>query len=217
MHVHLGEHFAGTDPCSVVLVEERPLLAAALASSLESGHVRVDGICDQGAAMVETSLQHRPHVLVLSNGLTRAGRRLLPVLRDAVPSVATLVVIDAHDRVLEAEDCPSIDAVLGPDVGVDHLVRAVLRACAGESFVEGVVRSRSLRAARRVELTEREEQVLHRLAAGASNMTIARDLDISVNTVRTHVQSIFRKLGEGRRLAAVRRADELGLLDGLSA
>jgi LuxR family maltose regulon positive regulatory protein len=51
------------------------------------------------------------------------------------------------------------------------------------------------------------------MARGAANDAIAEGLGISVNTVRTHVQSILRKLGEGRRVAAVRRASELGLLD----
>ena len=41
---------------------------------------------------------------------------------------------------------------------------------------------------------------------------IARELFISLNTLRTHTKSIFSKLGVNNRRAAVRRAEELGLL-----
>lgn len=61
-------------------------------------------------------------------------------------------------------------------------------------------------------LTERELTVLARLAQAMSNEDIAQDLFLSVNTVKTHVRGIYRKLGVSRRNEAVRRARELGLL-----
>ena len=61
-------------------------------------------------------------------------------------------------------------------------------------------------------LTERELTVLVRLAHAMSNEDIAQDLFLSVNTVKTHVRSIYRKLAVSRRNEAVRRARELGLL-----
>jgi LuxR family maltose regulon positive regulatory protein len=45
-----------------------------------------------------------------------------------------------------------------------------------------------------------------------STQEIAADLHVSVNTVKTHLKSLYRKLGVGRRTEAVRRARELGLL-----
>jgi LuxR family maltose regulon positive regulatory protein len=47
-----------------------------------------------------------------------------------------------------------------------------------------------------------------------SNEDIAQDLFLSVNTVKTHIRAIFRKLAVSRRNQAVRRARELGLLEG---
>jgi LuxR family maltose regulon positive regulatory protein len=61
-------------------------------------------------------------------------------------------------------------------------------------------------------LTERERDVLRLLTAGRSNPEIARILYVEVNTVKTHVKSLYGKLGVHSRVQATQRAQELGLL-----
>lgn len=61
-------------------------------------------------------------------------------------------------------------------------------------------------------LSEREREVLRYLPTVMSNADIAAELFVSVNTVKTHVKSIYRKLGATRRQDAVRRARQLRLL-----
>jgi LuxR family maltose regulon positive regulatory protein len=61
-------------------------------------------------------------------------------------------------------------------------------------------------------LSERETEVLRYLPTIMSNADIAGELFVSVNTVKTHVKSIYRKLGATRRQEAVRRARRLRLL-----
>ncbi|MEU3661430.1 LuxR C-terminal-related transcriptional regulator [Streptomyces sp. NPDC032940] len=63
-----------------------------------------------------------------------------------------------------------------------------------------------------VELSGRERDVLRRLARTMSTEEIAADLCVSVNTVKTHLKSAYRKLAVSRRNEAVRRARDLGLL-----
>ena len=62
------------------------------------------------------------------------------------------------------------------------------------------------------QLTERELTVLRYLQSILSNGEIAAELMLSVNTVKTHVRSIYRKLQTSRRRETVRRARELRLL-----
>ena len=62
------------------------------------------------------------------------------------------------------------------------------------------------------DLSDREMEVLRYLAEMLSTAEIAATMFISVNTVRTHVRSILRKLAVSRRNQAVRRARERGLL-----
>ncbi|MGV9215064.1 LuxR C-terminal-related transcriptional regulator [Micromonospora sp. RB23] len=61
-------------------------------------------------------------------------------------------------------------------------------------------------------LTERELTILRYLQSILSNVEIAAELSLSVNTVKTHVRNIYRKLGATRRREAVRRARELRLI-----
>lgn len=61
-------------------------------------------------------------------------------------------------------------------------------------------------------LSGRERDVLERLAQMMSTEEIAADLYVSVNTVKTHLKSVYRKLSVNRRGDAVRRARELRLL-----
>lgn len=62
-------------------------------------------------------------------------------------------------------------------------------------------------------LTDRERDVLRCISLGASNKAVALKLCISPSTVRTHVESVFRKLGCTTRAAATLKAVQLGLLD----
>jgi LuxR family transcriptional regulator, maltose regulon positive regulatory protein len=61
-------------------------------------------------------------------------------------------------------------------------------------------------------LSERELDVLRLLGSDLSGPDIARELLVSINTMRTHTKSIYTKLGVNNRRAAVRRAQELDLL-----
>lgn len=61
-------------------------------------------------------------------------------------------------------------------------------------------------------ISEREFEVLGLLAAGRSNKEIAATLNVSPNTVKTHVAKLYGKLEVTRRTAAIVRARELGML-----
>ena len=63
-------------------------------------------------------------------------------------------------------------------------------------------------------LSERELDVLRLLASDLDGPDIARELYVSLNTLRTHTKNIFSKLGANSRREAVRRASEIGLLAG---
>lgn len=61
-------------------------------------------------------------------------------------------------------------------------------------------------------VSPRELDILHELAAGRTNKEIARRLNLSPNTVKTHVARLFDKLGARRRTEALSRARLLGIL-----
>jgi DNA-binding NarL/FixJ family response regulator len=70
----------------------------------------------------------------------------------------------------------------------------------------------NLNARRSLGISEREFQVLRLLNEGCSNKEIARQLDVSPNTVKTHVSRLYEKLDVRRRTAAIHKARELGMI-----
>jgi len=85
------------------------------------------------------------------------------------------------------------------------VVQAVMAAASGHrSSVAAIPTS--------ISLSERETDVLRRISLGDSNKEVARALNISPSTVRTHVESTFRKLGCSTRAAATLKASTMGLL-----
>ena len=61
-------------------------------------------------------------------------------------------------------------------------------------------------------LSEREREVIQHLSGMLSTAEIAAEMYISVNTVKTHLRSIYRKLSAAHRGEAVRRARQLDLI-----
>jgi len=70
----------------------------------------------------------------------------------------------------------------------------------------------NIRAMASLGISDREFEVLQQLAAGRSNKEISANLNVSPNTVKTHVANLYGKLEVKRRTEAVLRARELGML-----
>lgn len=106
-------------------------------------------------------------------------------------------------------DRATVDAVLAAAAGVRttpaHGTGTARAAAAGGAHG-------SAGAPVRATLSAREAEVLQRISLGASNKEAARAMRISPSTVRTHVESIFRKLDCSTRAAATLKALTLGLI-----
>ncbi len=83
---------------------------------------------------------------------------------------------------------------------------------AKERLVSGRDTAPSQRDSQIESLSERELEVLRLIADGHSNQGISTELFISLNTVKSHITSIYSKLGVHKRTQAVSRANEVGLL-----
>lgn len=72
--------------------------------------------------------------------------------------------------------------------------------------------SPNVRARESLRISDREFEVLTLLADGQSNKQIANRLEVSPNTIKTHVANLFAKLEVARRTEAIARARELGMI-----
>lgn len=147
--------------------------------------------------------------------------RALRSLRPALP-VIVLTVDDTSQRVLAALDAGAAGYVLKEHV-VRELASAADAALAGESWLSPRAASHVVHARRAAPLTEAsdtapvlltnvERRVLDELARGLSYAQIGLVLDISVNTVRSRIRTLFDKLGAASSTEAVALAAQRGLL-----
>lgn len=160
-----------------------------------------------------SSAQHAADVLgpdvlvVYLDGDERAVLDLTARLAQRTPPIASVVVLGngngvAAPKVIRA----GARGVIAKDSPADELVRAVAAVASGEAWVStsllgAVIRELQSSVPRPNEyderlarLTSREREVLDRLVAGCDRATIARDLAISLGTVRTHMRNILAKL-----------------------
>jgi DNA-binding CsgD family transcriptional regulator len=138
--------------------------------------------------------------------------------RDMVKSVAIYgLVLGAGAFVLQWLQYQYIARVFAPEIyiGLIALGFTGLGIWAGVRLTPKTIAGpfeRNEAALKALELTEREVRVLELLAAGSANKEIARELDISPNTVKTHIANLFQKLEVQRRTQAIQKARELRLI-----
>ena len=181
-------------------------------------------IVTTGLAAVEVAVRRPIELALVDLGLPdmhgeEVGSRLLAIRPETV-----VIALTAMDDERKARDliAGGFRGYLTKDLRVAALSRAIRSAIAGEP----VALSRSPRRHdpsaespdRHVELlvstlTPRERQVLALLARGSGGKDIAREMAISGNTVRTHVQSILTKLQVHSRLEAATFAVRHGLVE----
>lgn len=98
------------------------------------------------------------------------------------------------------------------DVTADELIEAIRRVAAGRKYIPGGIAEILSESYGREELTPTETRILQSIAAGQANKEIAYNLNVSENTVKTHVKNVFEKLGVSDRTSAATLAIKRGLV-----
>jgi DNA-binding NarL/FixJ family response regulator len=171
------------------------------------------------ASSVSTEL--RPDIVIADLELPDDGLPLIEEFSRRRPSIPTIVVTAVADegRILTAIRAGAVGYVFKDDVG-QRAVAIVEEAMRGGTPLSRSVARLLLRTFRgeepkvstRVDLTPREQGVLGMLARGKSYAEVGATLGVSENTVRSHVRSIYEKLGASSKTEAVMIGLRLGLL-----
>ena len=98
------------------------------------------------------------------------------------------------------------------DVSPDELLKAIRTVAAGKKYIPADIAQVLSENIGKEELTPTEETVLRMIVGGMSNKEIAFALDVSENTVKTHNQNIFGKIGVSDRTSAATTAIKRGLV-----
>ncbi len=146
-------------------------------------------------------------ILVL-RALAHQARGDVPAALATLERAMTLAEPEGYVRVF-ADEGPPMTSLLRASAKQGSRRDYARRLLAG---VSGAEHSGPVKQALIDPLSERELDVLRLLATELDGPAIARELNVSLNTMRTHTKNIYAKLAVTSRRAAVRRAAELGLL-----
>ncbi|MFD8192703.1 response regulator transcription factor [Streptomyces wuyuanensis] len=151
----------------------------------------------------------RPHVCVVDVECTGAAM-LGPVRRATGPAAALLVLATGTRPGLlrRAFDAGALGYV-SKDAGPQRLLDGIRKVAAGERFIDESLAFGFLQAAE-MPLTSRELSVLRLAAEGATIAEIARNLHLSLGTVRNYMSAITRKTGARNRVDAIRISQHAG-------
>jgi DNA-binding NarL/FixJ family response regulator len=199
----------------VLIADDHAVVRVGIAAMIanEADMVVVGNAAD-GTEAIALYAVHHPDVVLMDLRMPALdGLSAIRAIRADDPA-ARIVALTTYDgdadihRALSAGAC----AYLVKDVLVAELIQAIRRAAAGQRVIPAAVASRLAEFVPRVDLTEREVEVLRLVAKGLRNREIARVIGRTEGTVKVHLKNIHQKLGVDDRTEAVTLALQRGII-----
>ena len=194
----------------VLVADDHPVVRDALVRLLEAADgITVVATATTGQEALEAALEHSPNVVLMDiempnmNGI--AAAQALQESRSPA-RVVMLTTFSDRERILAALDAGALGYLL-KDAEPDEIVRGVRAAARGDSPVAAQAAREMIADRRRatggaVGLSVREREVLTLVAQGLPNKLIARRLEISEKTVKSHLTRVFAQIGVTDRTQA---------------
>ncbi len=206
----------------VLIADDHDVIRAGLAELLKGSEVEIVAMAANGKECLALAEQHQPDVVLLDVRMPDGdGLEILEKVRQTSPNskVVMLSFDDSPIHIARAKALGASDYVLKRSPR-SALLETILAAAAGKSpspsgelrRIAEMMNARKVIVDDQIQLTQRESQVLRHLALGLSNKEIGRALEISVETVKEHVQNVLRKLAVNDRTKAAVWAVRKGLV-----
>jgi two-component system nitrate/nitrite response regulator NarL len=202
------------ETASVIIIDDHPLFRKGVADLIAmEPSLRLVGEAADGEAGLRLACELQPDLVLLDLQMKGIGgletlRRLRETDGDA--RVVVLTVSDSEEDVVAALRAGA-DGYLLKDMEPEDILDSLRRATGGRLVISQPLTellARALREESRPQrpedagLTRREEDILRLIAKGCSNKLIARELDLSVGTVKVHVKHVLKKLRLKSRVEA---------------
>ncbi len=208
----------------VLIVDDQALFRRGLREHLEASGLDVVGEAEDAAGALALSATTQPEVILMDIRMPgESGIDATRKLRVAVPGARVLMmaVFSEEEEVVEAIMAGACGYLLKDSEG-DQILAAIAAAAGGESALSPRIASALIERVREHEppasdrrdrptLTSREREVLSLIVEGKENNEIAAELVISLETVKTHVSTVFEKLKAENRVQAAVEAVRSGL------
>src|ERR1700689_2041957 len=200
----------------ILSVDDHQLLREGIAAVLEGqSDMTLVGQASNGREGIESFRQHRPDVTLMDLRMPdMSGIEAITAIRSDFP-MARIIVLTTYAGDVQAAGALRAGAsgYLLKNLVRKELLETIRAVHAGKRRVPPEIATDIAEHVADDALTEREVEVLRRVAAGKSNKMIAAELNISEGTVKTHMKSILPKLDASDRTHAVMIALKRGILD----
>jgi DNA-binding NarL/FixJ family response regulator len=180
--------------------------------------IEVIGEAADGEEAVELARELKPDVVLMDLLMPKMdGIEATEAIRAELPDVEVVALTSVlEDAAVSGAVRAGAIGYLLKDTKAEALCRAIKGAAAGQVQLAPEAAARLMREVRIPEspekLTERETEILKRVARGQANKEIARDLFVEERTIKSHVTSILKKLGVKSRTQAALHAVRSGLV-----
>ncbi len=214
----LGERFA---KATVALVDDHPIVIRGLRELLVGSRFSVVWQAQSRDECLALGKQVDPDVIILD---LRIGDDLAPDVYRALRangSNARCVILTGHEDIALLRACLELGAsgILLKDTLELEIVQALTRVMSGAVVLDprlktlaGPEAGRRRSGTEEADLTARERDVLCLVERGMTSRQISASLDLSLNTVRSYVQSVLMKLDAHTRVEAIATARRLRLM-----
>jgi DNA-binding NarL/FixJ family response regulator len=212
------------NPVRVFIADDHPLLRMGLSLAFNAkDNIEVVGEADNGFDAIEKIKIVQPDVALFDIDMPGlSGTAAIRVLRKIFPGMKILVLSTYNDEnyVKESMNAGANGYIL-KTIDIDNLVKIITSIYVGENIISPYLLDLGIDIHEKnnsedkhgYHLTKRESQILKCLVEGKNNKEISAILYLSVETIKSHMKSIFRKLDAKSRLEAVMKAKQNSIVD----
>ena len=209
-------------PISLLVAYPKEVIRAGLRAMLEKTGIKIVAEADDATGTLTLAKKHKPAVVLLDAAIPGGDAfDLVGKIQKSI-SATKVIIFSAVDNPTYMARAKAVGAsnFLLKNVSQKELVTTIENAAAGKIAMEAgpfrrvVASMKGMPSAvtSEAKITPRESQVLSHVAFGLSNDEIAQSLEISVETVKEHVQNLLRKLAVADRTQAAVWAVRSGLV-----
>ncbi|MBV6492634.1 MAG: Transcriptional regulatory protein DesR [Turneriella sp.] len=204
-----------------MVVEDRPVIQQRLSDLFaRESNFTLCALCTSAEDAIERLSEIFCELIMVDLELPGiSGEELIPIVRSRFPQIKIVVftVFEDQARIVRLMKC-GIDGYLLKDTSDDLLLAELTVIMLGGAPLSPRVARKILddtdeSSFEKNPLSERELEVLNLISLGLNYKEIADDIEISPNTVRVHISSIYEKLETGNKVETLNRARQLGLLN----
>lgn len=202
-------------PIRILIIENQTLVKIGIKTVLSAKtDLEIVGEATAGAEGFALFKELRPDVTILS--LRLPDSCAIDSLDDYFKHDKRAKILVLADTAGDAEISKALKkgaaGYICKDISPDELVKAIRVVNSGKKYIPNDIAEILSENLFQEELTPTETRILQQIVAGKSNKEIAYDLNISENTVKTHVKNVFEKLGVSDRTSAATLAIRRGLV-----